>query len=39
MKTPTIISAAQMQGKDTVMALGDAFILTDGYPVLKVFNK
>ncbi len=35
------LSAEQMQGENALnnMPLGDKFMVTDGYPVLKVFNK
>ena len=39
MKTPTVITADEMKGENTVMALGDAYATTNGYPTLKVFNK
>jgi hypothetical protein len=37
----TQLSAEQMQGENALinMPLGDKFMVTDGYPVLKVFNK
>ena len=39
MKTPTILTEAQMQGKDTAMSLGDAYTtVEDGYPTLKIFK-
>ena len=39
--TWTQLSAEQMQGENALnnMPLGDKFMVTDGYPVLKVFNK
>lgn len=39
MKTPTVITSKQMEGQSTVMVLGEDFVLTDSYPVLKVFTN